>query len=653
MNRETAKEEVKQNLEDYLQRMGINTRQPFKCLAGTHEDAHPSMSYDRKAQRVKCFSCEASMDLIDLIGTVEGIEGYNDRLKRACSLYGIQLDDEPIRSTTPQEATPAQKVWRTIEEAAKHIEDREALEYLQRRGISLETAKKYSLGYNPKQYNHTGETWRALIIPTGNQEDGYSYLARNIDGAGKHTASGVPKQLFNVAALGSDKDCIHIVEGEIDALSVIEAGGQAVGLGSVANVEKLLAVLRRFKGRFDKTLILCLDNDKAGIEAAQKLRESLTELKQEYPQHEGLKFRTVDICPGYKDANEALVLDREAFIARVALKIPQNEVDEYKTYSAALRLPAFMDGVNDSANTPAIPTGFTYLDEALDGGLYEGLYTIPAISSLGKTTLALQMAGNIAAQGKDVLYISLEMAANELIAKSLSRHTFLKALEHGIDYGNAKTQRGITTGTRYQNYNDTELRLISEAYETYGRYADRLYIYEGIGNVTAQTVRNLVSKHQTATGNTPVVFVDYLQILMPIDTRATDKQAMDSAALELKRISRDFKTPVVVISSINRTNYEEAISMQAIKESGAIEYGSDTIIGLQLQGAGSKEAKKDAKTWVNERKAEDPRRIEAVILKNRSGRTGISLYFDYYPKFNHFEQTSTPKYCVYQAEDED
>lgn len=64
-----------------------------------------------------------------------------------------------------------------------------------------------------------------------------------------------------------------------------------------------------------------------------------------------------------------------------------------------------------------IPTGYERLDKRLDGGLYSGLYVMGALSSLGKTTLALQIADSIAKAGTDVFFYSLEMAAEEITAK--------------------------------------------------------------------------------------------------------------------------------------------------------------------------------------------------------------------------------------------
>ena len=62
------------------------------------------------------------------------------------------------------------------------------------------------------------------------------------------------------------------------------------------------------------------------------------------------------------------------------------------------------------------PTGFNYLDDLLDCGLFSGLYIIGAISSLGKTNFCVQIMDNIAQAGHDVIFFSLEMAAEELIA---------------------------------------------------------------------------------------------------------------------------------------------------------------------------------------------------------------------------------------------
>src|SRR5699024_2312646 len=85
----------------------------------------------------------------------------------------------------------------------------------------------------------------------------------------------------------------------------------------------------------------------------------------------------------------------------------------YKNTSPKHHLTSFIDKVT-ATDTPEIPTGFDKLDKELDGGLYEGLYFMGAISSLGKTTFMLQVADEIAKQGQDVLIFTLEMSRHEI-----------------------------------------------------------------------------------------------------------------------------------------------------------------------------------------------------------------------------------------------
>ncbi len=129
------------------------------------------------------------------------------------------------------------------------------------------------------------------------------------------------------------------------------------------------------------------------------------------------------------------------------------------------------------------------------------------------------------------------------------------------------------------------------------------------------------------------MIVDYLQILSPKNEKWTDKQNTDNAILTFKRLSRDYKIPVIVISSFNRENYSVRVSMQAFKESGAIEYSTDVLIGLQLKGVGNKNFD------IDQAKSKNPREVEAVILKNRNGRTGGKIGFDFYAMFNYFAES--------------
>ena len=315
------------------------------------------------------------------------------------------------------------------------------------------------------------------------------------------------------------------------------------------------------------------------------------------------------------------------YVEKTEAKTIEEERQQLQKESAAGYLQEFVDGIAASMNSPVIRSGFPTLDQVLDGGLYSGLYVVGAITSLGKTTLIMQMADQIAAQGNDVIIFAMEMPKEDLISKSVSRLTMLKA---GMD--NAKTARGITDGSRYKNYSEQERQLIKSAIKEYGTYAEHIFIYEGIGDIGVNQIREAVERHTRILGNIPVVVVDYVQILAPYDIKASDKQNIDKAVLELKRISRDFKSPVIAISSFNRAGYKTKADFSGFKESGSLEYGSDVVIGLDLAGIG------EADFDPTEAKSKDLREIEAVILKNRNGRTGDRIKYQYYPRFNYFKE---------------
>lgn len=318
----------------------------------------------------------------------------------------------------------------------------------------------------------------------------------------------------------------------------------------------------------------------------------------------------------------------------------EEEQEAIQPRSAADYLADFRQKIKDSASNPPISTGFANLDGLLDGGLYAGLYFIGAISSLGKTTFTLQIADNLAKQGQDVLILSLEMARDELIAKSISRLTFLAASERR----NAKTTRSILS--KYDKCNQTEKDLIDGAITSYAEYAQHIYIDEGIGDIGVEDIKERVKQHIAYTGNKPVIVIDYAQILATYDTHLSDKQATDRNVTELKRLSRDYNIPVIAISSFNRDNYSEPLNLTAFKESGSIEYSSDTLIGLQYEGMDYCDEDKDDKTrrkrirkLLNEvsvlGKEGEGIPVQLKVLKNRNGSRG-NVRYNFYAMFNYF-----------------
>lgn len=654
MNREEAKAILKTLEPIFLTKApkNANGRATYICPAcgngrGSSGDGIALDPTSKNGNRYKCFVCGINEDIIGLWKLSNNITDDKEAFNGLYSYFSLSVDssvrpkaknvfkpqyqsdnfDNPVYIDTYANINLDNMNY--YKECMERVSQ---TDYFKNRGLSDLIMAKYMLGYDP-YYNKTtgGREWQAAIIPTGNN----SYVARNTDVKAdkdnRYRKSGT-SQLYLQKTLTEASSPIFVVEGEIDALSIIEAGGVAVGLGSTSNYRKFIEAVQSQKPV--QPLILALDNDEEGEKTSKILENELNKL--------GIISYRCNFYGNVKDANEALITNRQGLTDKIIKAIReiktaqaeelQAEKEEYLKTSTANHLQEFIDGIAGSVNTPYIPTGFTALDRVLEGGLYEGLYILGAISSLGKTTLALQIADQIADAGQDVLIFSLEMARSELMAKSISRLTLLDVLQNNGKINNAKTTRGITTGSRYRTYSHVEKELIQRAITAYGSYAKNIYIYEGIGDVGTDQIREKVKKHILFTGKEPTVVIDYVQILAPADIRATDKQNTDKAVLELKRLSRDFKLPVIGISSFNRANYSVAVSMEAFKESGSLEYGSDVLMGLQLKGAGSKNF--DA----NEAKQKNPREVELVVLKNRNGATGKKLSFEYYPLFNYFKE---------------
>lgn len=681
MNREEARQYMIQRGKEHL--TPDRSGKGFICpICGSGSGSHGTGITTKDGVHFTCWAgCFTNADIIDIIGLETGATDYNSKLQTAAAEYGItiesyhrstpQEDFAPVAGEYQKQAKSKQITQGTIHnntntspqeepdytdfflQAAKNIGKTDY-----HRGLSRSTLARFNVGF--------AESWRhpkapkmeaspRLIIPTSP----YSYLARYA-GAGDYinyrgdveNKSKVGKvRVFNSGAIDTATSPIFIVEGELDAMSFYEVGAEAIGLGSLSNTRLLIAELEKRKPA--EPLIIALDNEsKPEIQA--KVEKAVADLTEGL-QRLDISFYRIDVAQPHKDANEALNADREAFRGAVARAIAQVEDAEaaaeeaereaLKREAVAYSLQSFLKSIEESKRAAFIPTGYSPLDNILDGGLYAGLYIIGAISSLGKTTFCLNVADNIAQAGHDVLIFSLEMARNELIAKSISRLTLIKDLAENGSTAHAKTTRGILTGTRYPDYSQTERELIQRSIASYGEYAKNIYITEGVGNVGIEEIREKVRKHIKLTGKPPVVVIDYLQIIAPADLRATDKQNTDKAVLELKRLSRDYSIPIIGISSFNRDSYTAPVNMAAFKESGAIEYSSDVLIGLQYEGMDYQEGEADKardkrirelmKQAVEDGKAGKPQKIQVKVLKHRNGSKG-DAYLDFYPMFNYF-----------------
>ena len=216
-------------------------------------------------------------------------------------------------------------------------------------------------------------------------------------------------------------------------------------------------------------------------------------------------------------------------------------------------------------------TGFSLLDDKLDGGFLGGnLIILGAVSSLGKTTFALQIADQIASFGKDVLIFSLEMSKKELNAKSISRNTF-KITDRGITKDkypvrDPRQKYRVTMGDvlrgRVGLRGEAKRELFEEALTMSRKQSEHIFIWRD-NDVDLDKIADIIQLHKDIHNQSPFVIIDYLQILKARqESKTTDKRLLtDDDVNRLKDLAEEKDLPIMVISSFNRTNYIEPASM--------------------------------------------------------------------------------------------
>lgn len=293
-------------------------------------------------------------------------------------------------------------------------------------------------------------------------------------------------------------------------------------------------------------------------------------------------------------------------------------------------------------NCPSfIKTGFTELDKLLGGGLTPNLYVLGAISSLGKSTFLLQMAQNIALE-RPVMYFSLEMSAYRHAEKAVMRRLYLD-IRGKKDI--PKPDAGLLTDAeKLRRLDPNTKRCLTDAINSFNESSGNLYIVDREGDpepFTAGKVEQYINDFYNYLPEDkrmmPVVIVDYLQLLRSPNPSysGTERQLVDENIAKLWHIAHfagHMGTPVIVISSINRDNYEKPISFAAFKESGSIEFSADIVLGMQYRNVGQPDF--DFHTEV----AKEARELELVLLKNRYGPGQVSCYFDFEPAYSNFEE---------------
>ena len=635
-----------------------------------------------------CRKCGIKGTIIDIYGYENGIdaktnEGKSQIINELCKACGIDNNTNTQKAKQKPSTELIQAQIKTIKQHEDKkikkydfcdfvdrlhkqlLESAEGMNYFLDRGLSEDTIKKFKLGYEPKGVNEALKDYPELhyykdlaecypyFIPMFKEgvceyilprqdikilekklQDGILYKTDKEGNKREYPKTmnlkNVPTTIYNFDE-AMKNELVFVCEGWCDALSLENEGYKSVALNSVAGVNKFINMIQEVKDYQSKIYVIALDNDKSGKEARQKLQDELQKLKCRvkhlYPDGEGVK-----------DINDMLLKDEKSLLYSI-IEIEQEiqeENDKILTQNSCYsHLNSILNKFISNKDRKLLSTGYSKLDATLGGGLYNSLYVIGGISGLGKTSIVLNILENLAKKEQDVLFISLEMSREELVAKSLSRFTRETVTDKRLTPMDYPSQRDIQNG----NF-DIEAPYFQEGLVNYTEASKHIFIKEANFNYNTELIREDIIKHKALRGKAPVVVVDYLQVLPCLKDYGDDKKNIDFNITELKRISREYDIPVIVISSIGRQYYKKPIDFEAFKSSGNIEFTADVVIGLQYSFMADIGNKSDnqIQEMYQEAKAQYPRQVQTVILKNRNGSIGEYTDFIYEPKYNYFKE---------------
>lgn len=295
-----------------------------------------------------------------------------------------------------------------------------------------------------------------------------------------------------------------------------------------------------------------------------------------------------------------------------------DRIDELHKYSGKLR---------------GLATGFTDLDKLLAGLQKSDLVILAARPSVGKTSLALDIARQAAINSKEgVAIFSLEMSKEQLVDRMLCAQAEVSLWN-------------MRTGNLSDKGNDNDFNKIGEAM---GKLSEAPIYIDDSGTLSIMAIRAKSRRLQMEKG-LGLIIIDYLQ-LMEGRGKYGDNRVQEIAEISrgLKSIARELNVPILALAQLSRAveQIHPAIpKLSHLRDSGSIEQDADVVMFIYRKAA-------DRGYRIEDLPEEDKHRAEVYIAKHRNGPTGkVSLFFD--EKTVSFRSLSKGDVIYNEKEDED
>lgn len=239
-----------------------------------------------------------------------------------------------------------------------------------------------------------------------------------------------------------------------------------------------------------------------------------------------------------------------------------------------------------------IPTGFSALDNILNGLQKQNFILIASRPAMGKTSLALNIAQNAAMKHHaSVAIFSLEMSKEELANRMWSAETLVDV---------SKVQSG--------DLEDREWTQLLDGMDMLSRLP--IYI-DDTGGTTVTDIRAKTRRLKREKG-LDLIIIDHMQLMSTGKRSENRQQEISEISRNLKLLAKDLNVPVLTLSQLNRTVESRSGNRPALsdlRESGAIEQDADVVMMLYRDDYYNKDTEK-------------PGIAECIIAKHRNGATG-------------------------------
>ena len=247
-----------------------------------------------------------------------------------------------------------------------------------------------------------------------------------------------------------------------------------------------------------------------------------------------------------------------------------------------------------------VPTGFMDFDHMTSGLQPGNFIIIAARPSMGKTTLVLNMAQNVALeQERPVAIFSLEMPAQDIVMRML-------AAEARIDFGRLRTG----------NFSEDYWRPLTEGAS---RLAEAPILINDNRGLTVQGLRAEGRRLKGEHNDLALIIVDYLQLLRGTGRYNAREQEISEISRALKVLAWELNVPIIACSQLSREverRPDKQPQLSDLRESGAIEQDADIVAFLYRED------------YYEEEDAGDRVEANLMIKKQRNGPTGtVVLYF--------------------------